>query len=63
MGGNCKGRHALIQELRKVAANVKPVTQAMALMIQSSAGQIDRFKREQRDDDDRRDHRHQTVCP
>jgi transposase len=49
MGGNCKGRHALIQELRKVAANVKPVTPAMALMIQSSAGQIERFKREQRD--------------
>jgi hypothetical protein len=49
MGGNSKGRHALIQELRKVAANVKPVTPAMALMIQSSAGQIERFKREQRD--------------
>jgi len=49
MGGNSKGRHALIQELRKVAANVKPVTPGMALMIQSSAGQIDRFKREQRD--------------
>ena len=48
-GGNSKGRHALIQELRKVAANVKPVTPAMALMIQSSAGQIERFKREQRD--------------
>ena len=49
MGGNSKGRHALIQELRKVAANVKPVTPAVALMIQGSAGQIERFKREQRD--------------
>ncbi|MBE3119822.1 MAG: IS110 family transposase [Candidatus Atribacteria bacterium] len=49
MGGNSKGRHALIQELRKVAAKVKPVTPGMALMIQGSAGQIERFKREQRD--------------
>jgi len=49
MGGNSKGRHALIQELRKVAANLKPVTKGMALMIQGSAGQIERFKREQRD--------------
>jgi hypothetical protein len=49
MGGNSKGRHTLIQELRKVTANLKPVTPGMALMIQSSAGQIERFKREQRD--------------
>jgi transposase len=49
MGGNEKGRRALIQELRKVAGNVKSVTPAMALMIQESAGQIQRFKREQSD--------------
>jgi len=45
MGGNEKGRPALIQELRKVAGNVKSVTPAMALMIQGSAEQIERFKR------------------
>ena len=49
MGGNAKGRLSMIQELRKVAAIVKPVTPAMALMIQESAGQIERFKRDQSD--------------
>jgi hypothetical protein len=49
MGGNEKGRRALIQELRKVVGNVKLVTPTMALMIQASAGQIERFKREQSD--------------
>jgi hypothetical protein len=49
MGGNEKGRRALIRELRKVAGNVRSVTPAMALMIQESAGQIQRFKREQSD--------------
>jgi len=47
MGGNAKGRLSMIQELRKVAATMNPVTPAVALMIQNSAGQIVRFKREQ----------------
>ena len=47
MGGNAKGRLPMIQELRKVAATMNPITPAMALMIQNSAGQIERLKREQ----------------
>jgi transposase len=47
MGGNEKGRLSMIQELRKVAATMHPVTPAMALMIRTSAGQIERLKREQ----------------
>ena len=49
MGGNGKGRHTLIQELRKVAGNLKPVRPALTLMIRTTALQITQFKRDHRD--------------
>jgi len=47
MGGSCKGRCALIPELRKVGARVKPFPRSTALLIQSSARLIAQFKRDQ----------------
>jgi hypothetical protein len=47
MGGNCKGRQALIQELRKVGSCVKSYPASTALLIQSSARLIAQFKRDQ----------------
>jgi hypothetical protein len=49
MGGNCKGRRALIQELRKAGACVKPLPSSMALIIQTSARLIAQLKRDQID--------------
>jgi len=46
-GGNYKGRGKLIQELRKLAGSLQPVSLALALLIRSSAQQIQWFKREQ----------------
>jgi transposase len=47
MGGNCKGRDVLIQELRKVGACVKPFPPSTALIIQTSARLIAQLKRDQ----------------
>ena len=49
MGGNEKGRHVLIRELRQVTEDAKSVTPAIALMIQGSAALIKRFKQQQSD--------------
>jgi len=46
-GGKYKGRDKLIQQLRKLAGSFAPVSPAMALLIRSSAQQIQRFKAEQ----------------
>jgi len=47
MGGNCKGRQTLIQELRKIGACVKPFPASTVLLIQSSARLIAQLKRDQ----------------
>ena len=46
-GGKYKGRDKLIQQLRKLAGSFAPVSAALALLIRSSAQQIERFKAEQ----------------
>ena len=48
-GGNYKGRRALIQELRKVISSFQSVSKAMALLLSTSAHQIQRLKEEQLD--------------
>jgi len=47
MGRNCRGRHALVQELRKLAACVKPFPSSTALIIQTSARLLAQLKRDQ----------------
>ena len=47
MGGNYKGRRELIQELRKVMVSFQPASDSMALLLSSSAQQIQRLKGEQ----------------
>ncbi len=49
MGGNQKGRRELIQQLRKVVANLTPITPAMALMIQDSARTTERLRQAEND--------------
>jgi transposase len=49
MGGNQNGRRELITQLRKVVGNLTPVTPAMALMIQDSARNLQRLRREEED--------------
>jgi len=46
-GGKYKGRQTLIEELGKLSSLLGPVSAAMALMIRSSAQQIQRHKSEQ----------------
>lgn len=46
-GGKYKGREKLIEQLRKLAGSFPAVSPAMALLIRSSAQQIERFKTEQ----------------
>jgi transposase len=46
-GGKYKGRQTLIEELAKLSSLFRPISAAMALMIRSSAEQIQRLKREQ----------------
>jgi len=46
-GGKYKGREKLIQQLRILAPSLPPVSAAMALLIRSSAQQIQRLKAEQ----------------
>jgi transposase len=46
-GGKYKGRDKLIQQLRILAGSFAPVSPAMALLIRSSAQQIQRLKAEQ----------------
>jgi len=48
-GGNYKGRRAHIQELRKVISSFQSVSKAMALLLSTSAHQIQRLKEEHRD--------------
>jgi len=48
-GGSYKGRRELIQELRKVMCNFQPASEAMALLLSSSAHHIQRLKEEQLD--------------
>jgi transposase len=48
-GGSLKGRCELIQELRKVMSSFQPASEAMALLLSSSAHQIQRLKEEQQD--------------
>lgn len=47
MGGNQNGRRQLVQQLQKLAGNLTAVTPAVALMIQDSARNILRLKREE----------------
>ena len=49
MGGGNKGRRELIQELRKVMGSFQPASESMALLLRTSAHQIQRFKEEQQD--------------
>lgn len=49
MGGGSKGRRELIQELRKVMSSFQPASESMALLLSSSAHQIQRLKGEQQD--------------
>jgi transposase len=49
MGGNRNGRRELITQLRKLARNLTAVMPATALMIQQSARNIQRLKREEDD--------------
>jgi hypothetical protein len=48
-GGSLKGRCELIPELRKVMSSFQPASEAMALLLSSSAHQIQRLKEEQQD--------------
>ena len=47
MGGNQNGRRQLVQQLQELAGNLTAVTPAAALMIQDSARNILRLKREE----------------
>ena len=50
MGGeDYKGRRALVGELRKVMDSFQPTSESMALLLRSSAHDIQRIKEEQRD--------------
>ena len=48
-GGGHTGRRELIQKLRKVMGTFQPASEAMGLLLSTSAHQIQRLKEEQRD--------------